>query len=210
MDEAKAVEKKYNRFSVVYDALEWPVEKLLFGKWRKKVISAAKGNILEVGVGTGKNLPYYSKNAKVTGIDISKGMLAKAIKKSKNLKINCSLLLMNAENTKFSNNSFDTVLCTFILCSVPNPVKTLKEMRRVCKLNGRIIMIEHVLSKNRLIALWQRIHNPITRWLVGVNISRDTAENIRKAGLKIVKEENLAVKDVFKFFVCSPNKRSKR
>ena len=79
-------------------------------------------------------------------------------------------------------------------------------MRRVCKPNGRIIMIEHVLSKNSLIALWQRLHSPLTRWLVGVNIDRDTAGNIRKAGLKIIKEENIALKDVFKFFVCRPNK----
>ena len=92
---------------------------------------------------------------------------------------------MDAENMKFRNNSFDTVLCTFILCSVPNPVKALKEMRRVCKPNGRIIMVEHVLSKNWLIALWQKLHNPITRWLVGININRDTAGNIRKAGIRL-------------------------
>lgn len=207
MAKEKTVEKKYNRFSIVYDLLEWPVEKLLFGRWRKRIIGAAKGNILEVGVGTGKNLPYYGRKAKVTGIDISSGMLGKAIEKNKKLKMNCSLLLMDAENMKLGNNSFDTALCTFILCSVPNPVKTLKEMRRVCKPNGKIIMIEHVLSKNRLISLWQKLHNPITRWLVGVNIDRDTAGNIKKAGLEIVKEESLAVKDVFKLFVCSPNKK---
>ena len=210
MAKEKTVEKKYNRFSIVYDVLEWPVEKLLFSKWRKRVIGAAKGKILEVGVGTGKNLPYYSKKAKVTGIDISKGMLDKAIKKNNKLKTNCRLLLMDAENMKFRNNSFDTVLCTFILCSVPNPVKALKEMRRVCKPNGRILMIEHVLSKNRLIALWQKLHNPVTRWLVGININRDTAGNIRKAGIRIIKEENLALKDVFKYIVCSSNKGGRR
>ena len=210
MAKEKTVEKKYNRFSVVYNLFEWPVEKLLFSRWRKKIISTAKGNVLEVGAGTGKNLPYYSKKAKVTGIDISKGMLDKAIKKNNKLKTNCRLLLMDAENMKFRNNSFDTVLCTFILCSVPNPVKALKEMRRVCKPNGRIIMVEHVLSKNWLIALWQKLHNPITRWLVGININRDTAGNIRKAGIRIIKEENLALKDVFKYIVCSSNKGGRR
>lgn len=207
MVKEKSVEEKYNRFSVVYDALEWPIEKLLFSKWRKRIIGDARGKILEVGVGTGKNLPYYSNNAKVTGIDISSGMLKKAIKKSKKLKLNCSLLLMDAESMKFGNNSFGNVLCTFILCSVPEPVKVLEEMRRVCKPNGRILMMEHVVSKNWLIALWQKIHNPITQWLVGVNINRDTVGNIRTAGLKIIKEENLALKDVFKLVVCSPNKR---
>ena len=95
------VERKYNRFSIVYDILEWPVEKLLFSRWRKRIISAVKGKVLEVGVGTGKNLQYYGRNAKFTGIDISRGMLDKAVKKSKKLRLNCSLLLMDAEKMRF-------------------------------------------------------------------------------------------------------------
>ncbi|MDO8952490.1 MAG: class I SAM-dependent methyltransferase, partial [Draconibacterium sp.] len=101
MAKEKTVEEKYNRFSIIYNILEWPVERLLFSRWRKRVISTAKGKVLEVGVGTGKNLPYYSKSARVTGIDISKGMLRKAIEKNKQLKMNCSLLQMDAENMKF-------------------------------------------------------------------------------------------------------------
>ncbi len=209
MDESKIVEKKYNRLSAVYDIIEWPFERLWFAKWRKRICSEAAGKVLEVGIGTGKNLRYYPEKAKLTGIDISRGMLNKAIKKSKILKKECSLLLMNAEDMKFDDNSFDTVLCTFILCSVPDPVKTLKEMRRVCRPNGKILMMEHVLSKYRLMALWQDIHAPLIRWVSGVNINRDTAGNIRKAGLEITAEENLALKDVFKYFVCSANKGGK-
>ncbi|HII14880.1 MAG TPA: class I SAM-dependent methyltransferase [Nanoarchaeota archaeon] len=197
----------YNRVSWAYDFFLWPFEKLVLGKWRKRFAGMAAGSVLEVGVGTGKNLPYYSKSAKVTGIDISRGMLDKAIKRSKMQGIGCSLLLMDAGDMKLKSSSFDCVACMFVLCSVPDPVKALQEMARVCKPDGKIIMLEHVLSSNRLIALWQKIHNPIARWLFGDNINRDTNGNIRKAGLKIVLEENLALKDVFKLVVCSPNKK---
>lgn len=210
MEESKIIEKKYNRLSAVYDIVEWPLEKLWIAKWRQRICSGAAEKVLEVGVGTGKNLRYYPEKAKLTGIDISRGMLDKAIKKSKILRKECSLLLMDAEDMKFDDNSFDTVLCTFILCSVPNPVKTLMEMRRVCKPNGRILMMEHVLSKNRYIALWQNIHAPLIRWVSGVNVNRDTAGNIRKAGLDMLKEENLALKDVFKYFICSANKAEQK
>ena len=82
-------------------------------------------------------------------------------------------------------------------------------MRRVCKPDGKIIMVEHVLSRNKFIAFLQHIHNPITRFLFGYNVNRDTINNIKKAGLRIIKEENLALNDIFKFVICEPNKKDK-
>jgi len=84
------------------------------------------------------------------------------------------------------------------LCSVPDPVKALKEMKRVCKKNGKIIMIEHMLSKHKLIAFFEHLHNPITRFLFGFNVNRKTDENVKKAGLKIKKIQNMAFFDVFR------------
>tara|TARA_Y100000310_G_scaffold343455_1_gene451160 strand:+ start:2719 stop:3336 length:618 start_codon:yes stop_codon:yes gene_type:complete len=194
------VKKKYDRFALFYDISEYPTEKFLFSKWRKKYLSKLKGNILEIGVGTGKNLEYYNKDAKVIGIDISQGMLEKA--KQKANASNIKLKVMDAEHLKFKSNSFDYVISTCILCSVPDQVKALKEMRRVLKPKGRVIMIEHVLSKNKLIALFEKIHNPFTRFLFGFNINRDTQKSIKKAGLHIIKDENLALKDVFRLFIA--------
>ena len=105
---------------------------------------------------------------------------------------------MDAQNLKFKDNSFDYIICTFVLCSVPDPVKTLKEMKRVVKPNGKILMIEHMLSKNKLIAFYEHIHNPITRFLFGFNVNRKTDENVEKAGLKIRKMQNMALFDVFR------------
>ena len=117
------------------------------------------------------------------------------------------LLQMDAQDLKFKENTFDYVLCTFVLCSVPNPVKTLKEMKRVLKPKGEIIMLEHVLSKNKLIRLYQDIHNPFTKFLFSCNVNRNTIENIKKANLKIKTEKNLALKDVFKFIICKKNQK---
>ena len=109
---------------------------------------------------------------------------------------------MDAENLNFTDSEFDYVVATFALCSVPDPVRTVKEMKRVLKPNGRIILIEHVLSKNKLIALLERLHNPLTSGLLGFNVDRDTKSNIEKAGVRVERDENLALLDVFRKFTC--------
>ncbi len=191
--------KRYNRFSYIYDLVEIPMENSLFKKWRTDLINPLKGNILEIGVGTGKNLSYYNKEAKVIGIDLSPGMLSKAEERLKQLnRKNIKLMEMDAQNLKFKDNSFDYVICTFVLCSIPDPIKALEEMKRVVKPNGKILMIEHMLSKNKLIAFYENIHNPITRFLFGFNVNRKTDENVIKAGLKIIKMKNMAFFDVFR------------
>lgn len=200
--QTKSVKKKYDRISFLYDLLDYPCRLLFFKSWRKKYLSGLKGNILEIGVGTGKNLPYYDyKNARVTGIDISEGMLKKAKKRAKgNSRI--KLRLMDAQNLEFKKDSFDVIVTTFVLCSIPDPVKSLKEMKRVLKPNGRILMIEHVLSKNKILAFFEHIHNPITKFLFGFNVNRNTKQNIKKSGLRIIKDKNLALKDVFRLFIA--------
>ncbi|MEW5896818.1 MAG: class I SAM-dependent methyltransferase [Nanoarchaeota archaeon] len=212
----KQVKEKYNRYSLVYDLFQWPLEKVLFSKWRKNLLREAQGRVLEIGVGTGKNLPYYNpyynygdsyEKVRLTAIDISAEMLRKAQKKVKEVKekqkkatgnLPVKLQLVNSENLPFKDNHFDCIVNTFVLCSVSDPEMMLKEMKRVLKAQGRILMLEHVLSKNKLIAFFEKVHNPLTKFFLGVNINRNTTAAIKKAGLKIVKEKNLALVDVFK------------
>lgn len=199
MVETETVKKRYDRISRFYDFFESIVENSVFETWRRRYLKDLKGDILEVGVGTGKNLKYYSKDAFVTGIDLSPGMLSKARKKAEDMN-NVTLLEMDAQNLKFPDKNFDYVLATFVLCSVPDPVKAAREMQRVLKDDGEIILIEHVLSKNKLIALFEHIHNPVTSRLFGFNVNRDTRGNILSAGLTILEDENLSFFDVFRFF----------
>jgi demethylmenaquinone methyltransferase/2-methoxy-6-polyprenyl-1,4-benzoquinol methylase len=200
--ELDKVKKRYDRFSPFYDISESVIEKGLFGKWRSRTISGLEGKILEVGVGTGKNLRYYSNKVNLTAIDISPGMLRKARKKAEKLKLKADLRLMDAQNLEFEDETFDYVISTFVLCSVPDPVKALREMTRVLKSEGKIITLDHVLSKNRIIAMWENVHNPVTVRLFGFNVNRDTKGNMKKAGLEVY-DENVAFFDVFRRFTCT-------
>lgn len=195
------VANRYNRISKFYDTFESLVEKYLFSKWRSMLWEYSRGEILEVGVGTGKNISYYPHKAEVTAIDISGGMLERA--KSKIQGYADFLVLMQADvmNLPFKDEKFDSAVSTFVFCSVPNPVKGLKEIYRVLKPEGKMYLLEHVLSENRLISLWEEFHNPITSRLFGFNVNRNTRRNLEMAGFKIIEDKKLAMKDVFRFFI---------
>lgn len=204
-EEAGKVRARYNRISVIYDLIELPMEILFFSRWRKRLFSLAEpnGRLLEVGVGTGKNLTYYPSGIDSTAIDISEGMLRGAIKRARRLNLNISLKLMDAEHLEFEDKRFDTVVATFVFCSVPDPVRGLKELKRVCKKGGKVFLLEH-MRPNRIPVGWLfDLLNPIIVRMMGVNINRRTIENIKKSGLVIEKEVDL-LSDIVKLIVVKP------
>ncbi|WP_366923962.1 class I SAM-dependent methyltransferase [Metallumcola ferriviriculae] len=180
-----SVRRKYNRVALIYDLMESPMEMHKFDKHRRMVWSHARGKTLEVGVGTGKNIPYYPDNTSVTGIDFSERMLAKAVKRKEKLHHPVELRLMDAQRMDFPDNSFDTVVSTCVFCTVPDPILGLREIKRVCKPAGQVLMLEHVRSCRPLLGPLMDIINPVVRSLIGTNINRDTQNNIRQAGLQI-------------------------
>ena len=195
----KEVEAKYTRMSRMYNFFEFFPENIMFKRWRRRVLQQPQGKVLEIGVGTGKNLPYYDySKVDLTAIDISQGMLLYAENLAKKNNYPVKLKLASAQKLPFKDNTFDYIVCTFVLCSVPDPVQALKEMKRVLKKDGKIILLEHVLSKNKLFSTLENLFNPLTTRMMGVHINRDTPWNIKKSGLKLVKEKNLAMRDIFK------------
>ncbi len=156
---------------------------------------------MEVGVGTGKNLKYYGTDHWTVAIDISEGMLSKAKKSAKSRGI--SLLQMDAQELAFKDNVFDTVFATFVFCSVPDPIQGLKEIKRVLKTDGQLLLIEHVLPQNPVLRWIFNVLDSLTTSISGVHINRKTGENIRKAGFELKKEENLLF-SIFKFFEAEP------
>jgi len=194
---AMSAASKYNRIAPVYEVLDLPLELFFFRSWRKEALADLSGKVLEIGVGSGRNLKYYSPDVLVTGIDNSEGMLEEALKKAREMK-NINLSLMNAESLEFSDNSFDYVVTTFVLCTIPDPVKALKEMRRVLKPSGELIALEHMNSDNLIIDFFERLIDPFLFFLLGDHTTRQTARNIEEAGFKIKEEKNLAFKDVFR------------
>lgn len=192
---------RYDRISRYYDTFESLLEVFLFSKWRMMLWEYPRGKILEVGVGTGKNIPYYPKVKRLIAIDISEGMLEGAKRKIQMGDDFPILMKADIMNLPFKDESFDCVVSTFVFCSVPDPIKGLKEVYRVLKSIGKMYLLEHVLSENRLIRLWEEVHNPITSRLFGFNVNRDTRRTLKVSGFKVTLDKKMAMKDVFRFFV---------
>jgi ubiquinone/menaquinone biosynthesis C-methylase UbiE len=182
---------KYSRISKLYDLFEWPIETLLFKKLRKEALSYAYGHVLEVGIGTGKNLSFYNKNIDLTAIDFSPGMLEVA--KNKNTEVNlktCNLYEMDVQELKFKDNTFDTVISTFVFCTVPDPIAGLKEVYRVLKPEGKVIFLEHMKSKYFVLNIFLYLMNIVSTRVLGTSMLRETQKNIEQAGFTIISVEN--------------------
>lgn len=185
------IKRRYNRAARFYDLLEKPMEVMALKKWRLEVMEDLEGKILEVGVGTGKNIEYYPEGIDIIAIDFSEKMLERAKEKAKRFNKKVNLVHMDAQDLKFSDDTFDTVFTTCVFCSVPDSIKGLKEIRRVCKPTGKIIMIEHVRSEKKILGLIMDALNPLIVNSYGANINRRTVENIHKAGYTNVEVVNL-------------------
>ena len=166
------------------------MEFLVLRHYRKKLVSQTKGKIIELGIGTGRNLPYYPRGCDIIGEDLTEKMLEIARSLALNLGLSVTLLTMDVEDLAFKDNTFDTVLCTLSLCTVPNPIHALYEMKRVCKPEGKILLLEHVRSHNQILGKIQDLLTPLIVRKIGCHLNPDTIGNIKKAGLNIDYLEN--------------------
>jgi len=162
MMDYKTIERAYAILSPVYDFL---FDKVFYpGRVAAiKLLEAKPGDrILEVGVGTGLNLPLYPRDCDVTGVDISEGMLRKAEERVRTLGMGrAKLMVMDGSRLEFPDNSFDRVIATYVISAVPDPVKTLLEMRRVCKPSGHLVILNHFKSENPIIGTFEKILAPV-------------------------------------------------
>ena len=197
--------EKWDRAARFYDIFTAPMDAMGLEKWRKTLFSTIpEGFILEVGVGTGKNIEFYPEgNREYSGIDISQKMLDRAELKAKKHGKKVDLARMNAENMQLPAGKFNCVVASCVFCSVPDPVKGLEEVRRVLKYDGVVLFLEHMRPQNRMLVRVFNALNPITSGLFGFNINRNTIENIKTAGFEILEERNLLF-DIFKFIKARP------
>jgi len=197
--------KRYDRLAFFYDFLEAPLERYRFAHWRSRLTDRIVGDrALEVGVGTGKNLPYYPRRVKITAIDFSHRMLERASKKVSASGMSIQLQKMDVQQLAFPDNTFDTIFATFVFCSVPDPVAGLKELNRVCKPNGRLLLLEHMRPGNVLSGMLFDVVNPMVVRMMGANINRRTMDNIKKAGWQLLKEEQLSG-DIVRWVEAKPS-----
>ncbi|MEQ1620680.1 MAG: methyltransferase domain-containing protein [Methylococcales bacterium] len=186
--DSASIQKRYDRLAPYFDVIEAMMEGLVFKTWRKRLWAKVEGeHVLEVGVGTGKNFDYYPEEARITAIDFSPGMLKQAADHKQRKGIEVELAQMDVQSLCYADNSFDTVVATCVFCSVPAPVKGLRELHRVCKPGGQVLLLEHVLSSRPLIAKVMNFLNPVVVKLVGANINRNTLRNIKAAGFNSVR-----------------------
>ena len=202
--ETALTKARYDRIAPVYDAMEWLIERFVFEPWRQELWSRVPdGRVLEVGVGTGKNIPYYPSEAMITGIDLSEGMLAQARRRADAMGRDVDLRRMDAQHLAFADDSFDTAVATFVFCSVPVPIQGLRELGRVVRPGGDIWLLEHVRVDKPVIGPLMDGLNPVLVRMSGANINRQTVENVTRAGLNLISVENLKA-DLVKLIHAQP------
>jgi ubiquinone/menaquinone biosynthesis C-methylase UbiE len=204
--ETVSTKDKYDRVARWYDIFEFVIELFFFSRWRRRFFKLLRsGDFLELGVGTGKNLRFYPTGVKKTAVDFSPNMLKYAKRRAAKMQKNVDLETMDIQHLQIASDTFPNVLATFVFCSVPDPIKGLEEAKRICTSEGRLLLLEHVKPKSRLLGRLFDWINPIVVNYTGVNINRNTVENIKRAGFEVVREENLFL-DIFKLIVAKPRR----
>jgi ubiquinone/menaquinone biosynthesis C-methylase UbiE len=158
---------------------------------RAVLIPRATGSVLEVGIGSGLNLPFYSSAVThLRGVDPSAELLAMVRQRSGAVSFPVELDCRSAEQLPVDAGSIDTVVTTWTLCSIPDPVQALREMKRVLKPGGQLLFVEHGFSRDRNVQVWQRRLNPVWRRISGgCNVDRKIDELVRAAGFHITQLE---------------------
>jgi phosphatidylethanolamine/phosphatidyl-N-methylethanolamine N-methyltransferase len=196
---------RYNRIAPIYDwmPMQWLVAQRS-RPWREKMWRmVGNSKVLEIGVGTGSNIELWPPDAEITAIDLSPRMLHRARKRADQLGCQADFRLGDVQCLDFPDASFDIVIATFLFCSVPDPILGLREVGRVVRPGGMILLLEHMLSPNPFLAAVMNAMNPIAVRMMGANINRRTLDNIRAADLHIESVENMDTAHIFKRILAS-------
>ncbi|HEX6197282.1 MAG TPA: methyltransferase domain-containing protein [Jiangellaceae bacterium] len=179
-----------------YDRDIKPVEKLWFGGGREWIGSRARGDVLEVAIGTGRNVPFYPKGVRLTGVELSPNMLAVARERVAALGVDADLREADAQMLPFDDESFDTVVCTLSLCAIPDDEKAIAEMARVLRPGGRLLLLDHIGSRWWPVWAVERLIELFTIRSMGEHMTRRPAPMLPSAGLEIVESERLKLATV--------------
>jgi ubiquinone/menaquinone biosynthesis C-methylase UbiE len=160
-------------------------ERHVLGDNRGWACSRAHGDVLEVAVGTGLNLPFYSTDAPVTGIDLSPEMLAIARERAADLGREADLREGDAHELTFADESFDSVVCTYSLCNIPDTDRAVDEMKRVLKPGGNLILVDHIRSETKPVLWIQKLIELVSLRLEGDYMTRRPFEQVTAHGFEV-------------------------
>ncbi len=186
MPTQEEIRRKYNQFAPWYDLAEALPELLGVQSLRRTLLQRASGQVLEVAVGTGKNLPYYPTTCQLTAVDVSLAMVARARQQADTLGLHVHLQVMDAAHLGFPDQYFDTVVDTLALCTFPDPVAVLREMARVCQPAGHLLLLEHGCSDRAWLGRWQDRRAERHARHLGCHWNREPLELVRQAGLRLI------------------------
>ncbi len=181
--------KTYDRINRLYDLLDLPFEYGRYRHIRPLVFDALSGagRVLDCGVGTGRNIAYYPDKAEMVGVDLCPGMLTRARKRASSLDHPVELIESDVCEMPFPDGSFDATVATFLFCVLPDEVQpaALREIARVVKPGGRLVLLEYVYSRDPRRRRIQRFFSPWVEWAYGARFDRRTREHVREVGLEL-------------------------
>lgn len=158
-------------------------------RFRQRIFQEAERKVLEVAIGSGLNFPFYRSNIELTGVDFSYEMLKKAGRAAKDYPFTTKLIQKDVETMEFNDDSFDTIISSTSFCAYQEPVDVLNKFQRWCKPEGKILLLEHGISTNKLLAGIQKMVNPLALRTVGCHQNRDISAIVKKSDLELIREE---------------------
>jgi ubiquinone/menaquinone biosynthesis C-methylase UbiE len=180
---------KWDRASRTYDWMTWGDERR-FGAAKRRLFSKMAGRCLMVAAGTGHDFQFFPPRLTITAIDISPKMLEHARKRAATYAGSLEVRVMDVQQLNYPDDTFDTIVTACTFCSVPDPLRGLRELHRCLKPNGRLLMFEHVRSRIGPLGILQDLMTVVTR-LTGPDMNRDTVGNVLRAGFEVCREENV-------------------
>jgi len=179
-------------------------DRVLFADGREWACSQAQGDVLEIAAGTGRNLEHYPAETKLTGIELSEEMLAIARRRAAELEIEADLRGGDAQALEFADESFDTVIITLALCTIPDERAAAREARRVLRPGGRLVLLEHVRSPRAPVRAVQRLLEPLSVRFEGDHLLRDPLDHLADEGFEIESVGRMKWGIVERVVACKP------
>jgi ubiquinone/menaquinone biosynthesis C-methylase UbiE len=197
---------RYTRIARFYDLLDLPFEHWRYRPIRRILFRRVRGAVLDAGVGTGRNMPFYPGGSEVVGIDLSPRMLERARRRKERLNADVELREADVRATGFADHRFDFVIATFLFCVLEDgdQLPALSELRRICKPGGEIRLLEYTYSTRPVKRFVMRLWAPWVRLVYGAAFDRHTERYVTAAGLRLV-EERFVFEDIIKLLVLTPD-----